>query len=68
MNAIPIVEDLLTINILLYGIYFGDGNIIGEIARRSVQKYGNTVQHLRYNNYISNVSNSNSSLSIFSLF
>ena len=39
MNDFPFVEDLLTLNILLYDIDFVDGNIIGELARRSVQKY-----------------------------
>ena len=52
MNDNPIVEDLLTLNILLYGINFVDGNIIGELARRRVQKYDNTVGLLRYNNHI----------------
>ena len=57
MNDIPIVEDLLTLNILLYDIDNVDGNIIGELARRSVQKYDNTVRPLRYNNHIFYVSN-----------
>ena len=47
MNDIPIVEDLQTLNILLYDIDIVDGNIIGELARRSVQKYDNTVRLLR---------------------
>ena len=51
MNDIRIVEDLLTLNILLYDIDIVDGNIIGELARRSVQKYDNTVRLLRYNNH-----------------
>ena len=38
MNDIPIVEDLVTLNIVLYDIDIVDGNSIGEIARRSVQK------------------------------
>ena len=38
INDIPIVEDLLTLNILLYDIDIVDGNIIEELARRSVQK------------------------------
>ena len=29
-----------------------DGNIIGELAKRSVQKYENTARLLRYNNHI----------------
>ena len=59
MNDIPIVEDLLALNILLYDIDIVDGNIIGELARRSVQKYNNTVRLLRYNNHICYVSNIN---------
>ena len=52
VNDIPTVEDLLTLNILLYDIDIVDGNIVGELARRSVQKYENTVLLLRYNNHI----------------
>ena len=52
MNDIRTVEDLLTLNNLLYDIDIVDGNIVGELARRSVQKYENTVRLLRYNNHI----------------
>ena len=43
MNDFHFVEDLLTLNILLYDIDIVDGNFIGEFARRSVRKYENTV-------------------------
>ena len=33
MNDIPSVEDLLTLNILLYDIDIVDGNLVGELAR-----------------------------------
>ena len=59
MNDNPSVEDLLTFNTLLYDLDILDGNIVGELARRSVQKYGNTVRLLRYNNYICFVNNIN---------
>ncbi len=59
MNHIPIVEGLLSLNILLYDIDFVEGNIIGEIARRSVQKYENTVRLLRNNNHRCYVNNIN---------
>ena len=58
MNDIPIVEDLLTLNILLYDIDIVDGSIVGELARRSVQKYQNIVRLLKYNNhkwYVNNI-------------
>ena len=59
MNDIPIAEDLLTFSVLLYDIDIADGIIIGELARRSVQKYDNTIRPLRYNNHICYVSNIN---------
>ena len=59
MNDIPIVEDLLTLNIHLYDIDIVDGNIVGELARRSVQKYESTVRLLRYNNHICYMNNIN---------
>ena len=59
MNDIPIVGKLLTLNVLLYDINIVDGNIVGELARRSVQKHENTVRLLRYNNHICYVSNIN---------
>ena len=52
MNKIPIVEDLLTLNILLFDIDIVDENFIGELARRNVQKYESTVQLLRNNKHI----------------
>ena len=57
MNDIPTVEDLLTLNILLYDIDIVDDNIIREVARRSMQKYNTTVILLRYKNHICYVSN-----------
>ena len=59
MNDIPFVEDLLTLNIVLYDIDIVDGNINGELARRIVQKYENTVRLLRYNKHICYVNNIN---------
>ena len=59
MNDIPTVEYLLTLNILLFDIDVVDGNIVGELARRSVQKYENNVRLLRYNNHICYVNNIN---------
>ena len=59
MNDITTVEDLLTLNILLYDIVIVDGNIVGEVARRSVQKNETTLRLLRYNNHICYVNNVN---------
>ena len=59
MIDILFVEDLLTLNIVLYDIDIVDGNIVGERARPSLQKYNKTVRLLRYNNYKCYVSNIN---------
>ena len=37
MNDIPTVEDLLTLNILLYDIDIVDGNSVKELASRNLQ-------------------------------
>ena len=65
MNDISTVEDLLTLNILLYDIDLVDGNLVGEVARRSVQKYENTVRLPRYNNHICYVNNINAVCQFF---
>ena len=57
MNDIPAVEDLLTLNILLYDTHIVDENLVGELSRRSVQKYENTVRLPSYNNHICYVNN-----------
>ena len=65
MNDIPFVEDLLTLNIVLYDIDTVDGNIIGELAGRNIQKYKNTVRLLRYKNHKCYVSNINAVFQAF---
>ena len=49
MNIIPVFEDILTINTLIYDTDIVDRNIIGELARGGVYKNENTVRLLRYN-------------------
>ena len=38
LNDIPKVEDLLQLIIFLYDIHFVDGELIGELCRRRIQK------------------------------
>ena len=57
LNNIPKVEDLLQLNIFLHDIDFVDRELIGELCRRSVQKYEKSVKLLRYNNHICYVNN-----------
>ena len=65
MKDIPTVEDMLTLNILLYDIDIVDGNIVGELARRSVQKCKKTVRLLGYNKHICYVNNINAVFQFF---
>ena len=59
LTNFPKVKDLLQLNIFFYDIDFVDGEPIGELCRRSIQKYEKSVQLLRYNNHICYVNNIN---------
>ena len=65
LNDIPKVEDLLQLKILLYDIDFVDGELIGELCRRSIQKYEKSVKLLRYSNHICYVNNVNALFKAF---
>ena len=51
------MEEMLQLNIFLDDIDFVDGELIGELPRRSIQKFEKSVKLLRYNNRICYVSN-----------
>ena len=57
IDNLPIVEDVVEKNIFLYDIGIEDGDIIGELSRRSIGGYENTVEFLRYNNHTFHVNN-----------
>ena len=65
MTDIPKVEEFLHLNIFLYDIDFVDGELIGELCRRSIQKYEKSVKLLRYNNHICYVNNINALFKAF---
>ena len=60
MTDIPKVEEMLQLNIFLYDLDFVDGELIGELARRSIQMFEKSVKLSRYNNHICYVSDMNS--------
>ena len=60
MTDIPKLEEMLRLNIFLFDIDFVDGELIGELARRSIQKFEKRVKLLHYNNRICYVSGMNS--------
>ena len=57
MDNLPVVEDVVEKNIFIYDINIEDGDFVGELVRRSIGKYENTVKLLRYNNHIIYVNN-----------
>ena len=59
MTDIPKVEEMLRFNIFLYDTDSADGELIWELARRSIQKFGKSTKLLRYNNHICYVNNLN---------
>ena len=65
MTDIAKVEEMLHLNIFLYDIDFVDGELIGELCRRSIQKYEKSVKLLRYNNHICYVNNINALFKAF---
>ena len=64
-NDIPKVEDLLQLNIFLYDIDSVVGEPIGDLCRRSIQKYRKSVKLSRYNNHICYVNNINALFKAF---
>ena len=65
LKDIPRVEDLLQLNIFLYDIAFVDRDLIGDLSRRSIQKYENSVNLSRYNSHICYVNNINTLFKAF---
>ena len=59
----PKVENLLQLKIFLYDIDFVDSELIGELCRKSIQKY--EVKLLRCNNHICYVNNINALFKAF---
>ena len=60
MTDVPKVEEMLQLNVFLHDIDFLDGELIGKLERRSIQKFEKSVKLLRYNSHICYVSNMNS--------
>ena len=65
MTDNPKIEDLLQLIIFLFDINFVDGELIGDLCRRSIQKYETIVKFLRYSNHICYVNNINALLKAF---
>ena len=62
-DQIPIIEEQIKQNIFIYDFDIEDGEIIGELVRRSFERYGENIKLLRYNNHICYVDDINFSRS-----
>ena len=58
-DQIPIIEEQIKQNIFIYDFDIEDGEIIGELVRRSVERYDENIKMLRYNNHICYVNDIN---------
>ena len=67
MTDIRKMEEMLQLTFFLYDIDFVDEKLIGELARRSIQKFEKSVKLLRYNNHICYVSDMNSFFKSFGI-
>ena len=65
LNDIPKVEEFWQLTIFLYDIDFVGGELIGELCRRSIQRYGKRVKLFPHNILICYVNNINALLEIF---
>ena len=65
MTDIRKVEDLMQLNIFLYDIDFVDGELIGDLCGKSIQKYEKSVKLIRYNNHICYVNSINALFKAF---
>ena len=58
-DQIPIIEELIKQNIFVYDFDIEDGEIIGELVRRSVERCDKNIKLLRYNIHICYVNDIN---------
>ena len=58
-DQIPTIEEQIKQNIFIYDFDIEDGEIIGELVRRSVERYDKNIKLLRYNNHICYVNDIN---------
>ena len=59
LDQIPIIESLVEKNIFIYDFAIEDGELVGELIRRSIERYEQNINLFRYNNHICNVNDIN---------
>ena len=59
LDQIPIIENLVEKHIFIYDFAIEDGEIVGELIRRSIERFEENIKLLRYNNHICYVNDIN---------
>ena len=59
LDQIPVIKILVEKNIFIYDFTIEDGEIVGELIRRSIERYEENIKLLRYNNHICYVNDIN---------
>ena len=49
---LPVVKEIVERNIFIYDFDIQEGEYVGELARRSIGRFGQTVKLLRFNHHI----------------
>ena len=52
VENLPVVEEIVQRNIFIYDFDIQEGEFVGELARRSIERYDKTVKLLRFNNHM----------------
>ena len=65
LDHLVFVVNAIKHNIFIYDIDIEEGEIVGELARRSVEKYEKNINLLRYNNHICYVDDINTFFKLF---
>ena len=52
VEDLPVVEEIIGRNIFIYDFDIQEGEYVGELARRSIGRFDETVKLLRFNNHI----------------
>ena len=52
VEDLHVVEEIVQRKIFIYDFDIQEGEYVGELARRSIERFGKTVKLLRFNNHI----------------
>ena len=65
LEDLPVVEEIVQRNIFIHDFDIQEGEYVGEIARRSIGRFDETVKLLRFNNHVIHTNNIDSFFKCF---